>query len=226
MKKFWGEKEILKLSCLPISVISSYIVAVFLVAYWIYFLRIGRMFTRLHGSVHEFAVWKVNILPLLTAICLLLTGNIIFLAVGILFWFISWWMPLLGFSAPFTLSIVYGYIIGVAFGVFFNITFPYSRFVLGIVGIVIIQIVCSLILNFITSSYEPQNYVGKQAERLIENSKRSPEEIAQEKKDALVGYAAILVLIFVIVLVNCLDHDFYAYRLTTIHYYHVNHLIP
>ena len=137
----------------------SYSIGGLLVFGWMYFLFIGKRYTRLSGSVHTFTVWQYNILPLLTAISLFLTGNIMFVPLGILFWFAPLLLTRLfpfdvGPASPYILSILYGYFIGAGIGELFSFSFPYWRLVSGAIGIVVIQVVCSLILNFVTGLYD------------------------------------------------------------------------
>jgi len=139
----------------------SYSIGGLLVFGWIYFLFIGKRYTRLLGSVHTFTAWQYNILPLLTAICLFLTGYTIFVPLGIVFWFapplLTRLFPfdaILGPGSPYILSFIYGYFIGTRIGELFSFSFPYWRLASGVVGIVVIQVVCSLILNFVTGLYD------------------------------------------------------------------------
>ena len=141
------------------SRIISYISGIVLVLVWISNLFIGREYTYIAGSVHSFTVWQMNILPLLNAICLLLTANIMFIPLGILFWYLPKLLVRLslynvGHLFPFAVSLAYGYNIGVEVGKFLNLTFPYRRLVFGVVGIIVIQVVCSLIVNYITGLYD------------------------------------------------------------------------
>ena len=137
----------------------SYISGILLVLVWISNLFIGREYTYIAGSVHSFTVWQMNILPLLNAICLLLTANIMFIPLGILFWYLPRLLVRLslynvGHLFPFAVSLAYGYNIGVEVGKFFTLTFPYWKIVFGIGGIIVIQVVCSLIVNYITGLYD------------------------------------------------------------------------
>lgn len=135
--------------------ISSYIAGILILIVWIYYLFVGKTYIRVVGSVTPVPLWQFNILPLLTAICLLLTANIMFIPLGMLFWSIGYLLFFfLGRSMPFILSIIYGWYIGIKCGELTVITFPFSRIVFGIAGIVIIQIVCSLIVTFITGFYD------------------------------------------------------------------------
>lgn len=141
------------------SRIISYIAGILLVIVWISNLFIGREYTYIAGSVHSFTVWQWNIIPLLTAICLLLTANIMFIPLGILFWYLPRLLVRLslynvGHLFPYAVSLAYGYNIGVEVGKFLNLTFPYWRLVLGVVGIIVIQVFCSLIVDYITGLYD------------------------------------------------------------------------
>lgn len=172
---FWGLLYFLLGS--TILRISSYIVGILILFVWLYYLFAGKTYTRITGSVMPSTVWQFNILPLLTAICLLLTGNIIFIPMAIIFlalslfpvillscfpnWsfrkasrFISWLMEASHSTLPFISTIVYGWFIGVSIGELLEVSFPYWRMVFGITGIVVIQIPCSLIVNFVTGLYD------------------------------------------------------------------------
>lgn len=139
--------------------ILSYIIGVLILIVWMYHLLVAKLYTRAVGSVHSFTIWQWNILPLLTSISLFLTGNIMFIPLGIIFFYIPRWLVRLsqfdvGAAMPFILSIVYGWYIGVRVGELFVVTFQYWRIVSGIAGIVVVQIVCSLIVSFITGLYD------------------------------------------------------------------------
>lgn len=139
--------------------ISSYIAGIVILIAWLYYLFVGKTYTRITGSVSSFTVWQFNILPLLTSICLFLSGNIMFIPLAVLFWVVPMWiirlsMFHLGASMPFILSLVYGWHIGVRVGEIWVVTFPYWRIVSGILGIIVIEVVCILILNFVTGLYD------------------------------------------------------------------------
>jgi len=138
-----------------VLIVSSYIAGALILLFWIYNLLLGKAYTYIVGSIHHFTVWKFTILPLLTSICLFLSGNIMFIPLGILFLFVPFWLERLfmfdlAYFMPFILSIVYGWNIGVRIGELLVVPFPYWKIVFGITGIIVIQIVCSLVVCFIT----------------------------------------------------------------------------
>lgn len=82
-----------------------------------------------------------------------------YIPLGVVFWLLPrWWMALfpldVGSAMPCILSILYGCNIGLIIGELLDVASPHGRLILGIAGIVIVQVVCSLIVNFISGFYD------------------------------------------------------------------------
>lgn len=151
--------------------VSAYSAGIVLVLLWLKYLSVGRIYTRVYGSVHCLNIWQFNILPILTAICLFVTGNILFLPLMVFFWLLPNFLALLSHEpfmqqfVPYILSIVYGWYIGVSFGGLFNATSPFWKISSGILGVLIIQVVCSLILNYITGLYDKAEHMDDEPQQ-------------------------------------------------------------
>lgn len=146
--------------------IVSHIAGVILVILWIKYLHVAKTYTRIQGSVPSLNVWQFNILPILTAICLFLSGDIIYLPLMGVFWFLPNFLALLFRDyfmighVPFILTILYGWKIGIMVGELFDISFSYWSLIFGISGILIIQVICSLIFNYITGLDDKAEHMG------------------------------------------------------------------
>jgi hypothetical protein len=146
--------------------VLAYIAGIVLVLLWLKYLSVGRIFSQMYGPVPCLTVWQFNILPTLTAVCLSLTGNIVFLPLMVVFWFLPNFLAVIfrnssfQLHVPYFMSIVYGWYIGVSFGGLFNVTSSFWKVGSGILGILIIQVICSLIFNYITGLDDKAEHMG------------------------------------------------------------------
>lgn len=131
--------------------ILSYIIGGVLILLWLIFLNTGRKnaiagIVRGSGGVMPNTVFQLNILPIFTAVLLFLTGNILFLLLSFVLFFISRLFISLSYLFSFALSAL----IGFKAIIFLGIEFKFSWLVSIIAGLLLGQMFCSIILNYVT----------------------------------------------------------------------------
>lgn len=131
--------------------IIAYIFGGILVIVWLNSLYAGRKLA-IKGIISGFGgvmpntVFQLNILPIFTAVLLFLTGNILFLLLSFVLFFISRMSISLAYLFSFALSALIGFKTLNVLSVNFKI-----GWLVGIIaGLIIGQIFCSIILNYVT----------------------------------------------------------------------------
>lgn len=131
--------------------ILSYIVGSIFILIWLTYLKIGRKLAiasiaRGSGSIMPNTIFQLNILPIYISILLFLSGNILYLLLCLILFFISRLFIKTIFPLTFGLNALTGYLFFKTFG----LEFQYYLVVAIIVGIIIGQIFCSIIFNYVT----------------------------------------------------------------------------
>lgn len=131
--------------------ILSYIIGGVLLLLWLIFLNTGRKnaiagIVRGSGGVMPNTVFQLHILPIFTTVLLFLTGNIIFLLLSFLLFLFSRLSISLAYLFSFALSALIGFkSINVL-----CVNFKLSWLVGIIAGLILGQVFCSIILNYVT----------------------------------------------------------------------------
>ena len=131
--------------------ILSYIISGFLILFWLIFLNTGRKnaiagIVRGSGGVMPNTVFQLNILPIFTALLLFLTGNILFLLLSFVLFYIS----RLSISLSYIFSFALSALIGFKALIFLGIEFKFSWLISILAGLLLGQVFCSIILNYVT----------------------------------------------------------------------------
>jgi hypothetical protein len=115
---------------------------------WLFFLPIGRRTMMQQGRLMYATVFQYNVLPFLTGLGLIISGNLWHIPVAIAAWFLA-------IRFQWFFSHIYPLAVGWAYGaVLFTRLYPNSKawqYGGGIIGLVAIFILCSIVVAYIQS---------------------------------------------------------------------------
>ena len=141
--------------------IVARIIGGILLVLWLFFIRIARMHIRKHRQVMRATVFQYNILPVIVAISLLVSGNLWFLVMLPVAWVLS--IPFSSFFL-FFFPLPIGWVLGARV---FSDIYPDSSgwyWGGGVIGVVTMEIICSIVTGIITPpAREPKPNLMKAA---------------------------------------------------------------
>jgi len=136
-------------------IIAAKIIGVVLLLLWLFYIPVARRYTRTAGSVMHATVFQYNILPFITGVGLIVSGNLMILIVFPIAWILSRMYPTF---FMFGFPLVFGWVLG---SQIFKDLFPDSKIWYyggGAIGLSFMFAFCTIVVAIIMT---PSNRIWK-----------------------------------------------------------------